>query len=201
MLNHKRKKYFAQHNTGKVSNRDMNMEEINTVEIVDSCLGRNVYVKLENGQRRKVEYLCRDDIIEGDGELLKVENVVVGGEHVIYRIQTKDEREILLTKLHLIRSQGEPVRIKNLKPGDILDSVDGEATEVASIEEISYEDKVYSLTFHNRKQGTYFNANGFLVSDFKMQYTLLLEQEIFEQKAIDKMLDTVGRYIEMFSMR
>lgn len=152
--------------------------------IVQGCFAAGTRITLGDGESAMAidDFDGNQDehVLDGDGKVRLVGGTTEGTEpnKDMVRLRTDQGHDLLLTEGHpVVGADGVPVLAKNLKAGDRVKTLGGDAT-LTEVGREAYRGKVHNLVlapageFHHLppEQGSTFYAGGILTGDGQMQH-------------------------------
>ncbi|WDE07003.1 hypothetical protein SG34_008995 [Thalassomonas viridans] len=150
------------------------------LSFVYGCLAKGTLVMTQSGKMVPIEELAMGEVVKANGMDMTVSSLTTGWEKEMYRIETADEKELLLTSTHPVFTENRGIIwASEIVAGDVVKTLDG-ATKVVSADKEHYDDRVYNIKVealagseniaqdHNQA----FIANGLLVGDAVLQNKL-----------------------------
>lgn len=138
----------------------------------EGCLAKDVLLQGRSGHIAAQEVKIGDLLLTREGNYREVRDIIAGYSPTVYQLTLSCGYTIRLTGEHtLCKTNGEPVAASNVHPGDELqifrtDTMTLDSSQVASIEEQTYEDTVYNFVFD---EPTFVVAQGIVVGDHEYQ--------------------------------
>lgn len=152
------------------SEKHRNTIYIPPIQIYWGCHAKTVQILMADGTKKEAGKISVGDKVAGrQGRILTIAHVLSGYEEEIYRINTRENGDILVSGGHPMLCGGETVRVLRLAKGDKLDCADGTLAEIAEVRKELYKDLVYNYTFEEAPEGEYLIANGFYSGDLYLQ--------------------------------
>lgn len=184
------------------------------------CIGKDTLITLTNRETRKSkisesaidDFVTSDDeerrtvkiseinigdfIIDSNGHKREVVDIITGNESTIVSITTDTKRNILLTKAHSIKADGQWRTVGELKVGMKVQCEKGIET-VETLTEQLYGDIVYNLKF---KEETEIIGNGFIIGDYHMQQRIKPYKEEEEDIIWSEETELISRELESLNI-
>lgn len=148
--------------------------KIPRIMIAWGCFAADTMIKTIDCTKKVCEIKMGDKLPVYGGKILTVSSIYVGEDKWIYNIKTTDEKSIKVSGGHAMKlycedkPNGKKIPAGKIKKGDILMTPNGNV-EVESVDEETYNDKVYNFEFEEEKTPNYVEANGFWSGDFNAQ--------------------------------
>ena len=150
------------------------------LSFVYGCLAKGTLVMTQSGKFVAIEDLTMGEVVKANGMDMTVSSLTTGWEKEMYRIETADEKDLLLTRTHPVFTENRGIIwASEIAVGDVVKTIDG-LTKVVSADKEHYDDQVYNIKVnalagsaelaqdHNQA----FFANGLLVGDAVLQNKL-----------------------------
>ncbi|GAU76011.1 Hint domain-containing protein [Fusibacter sp. 3D3] len=132
------------------------------------CFGKDTMIQMADMTVKTVSDLKAGDQLLGEnGKVIFIKDMVSGNEEMIFCIQTKDGKRLLVSGMHPILTSKGAVRARDIKPKMKLLCVDGIEDEVEFNYTRFYNDKVYSIVSEGGSE--WVAANGIWAGDFDLQ--------------------------------
>lgn len=139
-----------------------NCKKVSKVHITWGCLGKDSYVLTEDG-KKKISAIQIGDRIKTDKGVLPVVNMITGHEEYMVKAGIEGDAPLLLSEKHPVKTDRGIIAAGNLTPGDKLMGNDGNFHNIIYLDNVEYNDAVYSIEFETN---TLFYANGISVGDY-----------------------------------
>lgn len=156
-------------NSDKSKSFDEANIEARKIRIQWGCMGKNTMILLPNNEEKKVcELSIGDEVVNYNGDVLVINDIIKGNEKYIYKITTNTGKFVELTREHTVFTENKMLPVWDLKIGMKLKTVDG-CEEVVCIEQVLYDDLVYNIFFNERNTVV---GNKFVLGDSIAQDTV-----------------------------
>jgi preprotein translocase subunit YajC len=141
-----------------------NLSKIKQLKILWGCLGKNTRIGTEQGNKIISEIKTGDKVLTANGTYVTVKNIVTGTEKKIIAVAVSEKETLLITAKHPIATERGIIQAVDLSAADSLKTSDGSFKPVYYLDEIDYNDKVYSLELESP---ALILANDIFVGDYK----------------------------------
>lgn len=151
------------------------------------CFHKQTRIKMADGSEKCIcDIAVNDTILSGDGQPQRVVQVYTGHEEELVCLETEDEKQLLVTAGHPVRTADGIVCARDIRAGNELVTYDGSKSKVRFVYPYAYNDTVYNLELESSKE---LISEGILTGDFIMQNSIPTAKR--EKPCTEKAAETV----------
>lgn len=148
------------------------------VQFFWGCFGKDTMILMADNTQKKISDIQPgEQVFVFNGEPCAVKEVTGGTEDIMLRIETENDKHILLTQTHPVLTARGPVQAHNLDINDIIIMQDGIGSPIRYMYSVDYYDNIYNLDLGSANLVV---ANGFVAGDHYCQNSKIEETAIQE---------------------
>lgn len=138
-------------------------DKFKPLHIVWGCLGKDTMIRMDDGSQKKIDTISDGDmVLTQSGTPKKVIRITAGIDNEVVVLQVEGHPELLLSYMHPIVTERGVIEAHLLNASDRIQLKDGSFADLIYLDEIEYNDKVFSLVLESPD---FISANGYWVGD------------------------------------